>query len=75
MSDYDIIAALRAHVGASSKTSGQVAAFHLAQARLLYERALEELRGLEHVLIAREREAAASSMPVQGGLPGVQSAK
>jgi hypothetical protein len=62
-SEVDQLAAVRAHLGAATSAPEPTAGVHLARARLLYEHALAELRSIEIVLLAREREWAARSSP------------
>lgn len=72
--DVDLLAAVRAHLGAASHLDGELAAFHLAHARLAFDRAREELRSLEYALIARERAMVAhATAPVQQELPAAAS--
>ena len=57
-----------AALSASTQTTGEVAVWYVASARLAFTVAAEELEALERVLIARERELAHAANPL-GSLP------
>jgi hypothetical protein len=64
------VAVARAALGASTQTTEpEAAVFYVASARLAFARAKEELRELERVLIAREKELARLAGPTQRALP------
>jgi hypothetical protein len=64
--DVDLVASIRAHLGASTSAPPDVAAFHLARVRVLFVALADEVRSLEHVLIAREQAMLARAEVRQG---------
>lgn len=64
----------RAALAASSTCEGEVAAFYCATARVVYERAVEDLKQLHAALVAREREILRRAGPLQTALPVTQGA-
>jgi hypothetical protein len=59
----DLLGAARAHLGAATSAPEPACSLHLARARTLYEQAADELRSIEHALVARERAWAERSTP------------
>jgi hypothetical protein len=59
----DLFTLAQTALSASTTTSGEVATWYCASARLAITQATEKLQALERVLIARERELAAASRP------------
>ena len=64
--DVDLVASIRAHLGASTSAPPGVAALHLARARVLFVALADEVRSLEHVLTARGSATLARAEVRQG---------
>jgi hypothetical protein len=69
----DLFTLAQTALSASTTTSGDVATWYVASARLAFTQATEKLQALERVLIARERELAAAARPKQLAKGGATS--
>jgi hypothetical protein len=66
----DLIATARTALAASSTAHDpEIAGYYAALARTAFTKAAEELRTIEHVLVARERELATRTRPKQLDMP------
>jgi hypothetical protein len=61
----DLYCMARDALSASTTTEGEVAVWYLACSRIAFTQATEELKALERLLIARERELARVGRPKQ----------
>jgi hypothetical protein len=61
----DLFTLAQTALSASTTTSGEIATWYCATARLALTQATEKLQALERVLIARERELAHAAKPKQ----------
>lgn len=70
MTAPDLCSMAHAALSASTTTEGEVATWYCATARLAFTKAAEELKTLERLLVARERELAHAAKPKQLAIAG-----